>query len=233
MRTAIVQYFINPYKYSEPRYHNILSLQPLVDLSKRSFEAYCKKYKIDFIRVQKSKLGYRHPAFERFDLWLDKSWWKKYDQICYVDCDVIALPHAPNIFESYPEDTFKYCYYEKYRNSKLKDLRSKHKKTLLGIFKPQTLRDRIFQIGVFVLTKNTAKQMYDWIKVYKKLAHTDTEILNWAVLQSKVPFTEMDEKFNFKNAQLLGKPQVYFYHAWGRKKDQSNIITWLNSQGIL
>ena len=180
MRTAIVQYFINPYKYSEPRYHNILSLQPLVDLSKRSFEVYCKKYKIDFIRVQKSKLGYRHPAFERFDLWLDKSWWKKYDQICYVDCDVIALPHAPNIFESYPEDTFKYCYYEKYRNSKLKDLRSKHKKTLLGIFKPQTLRDRIFQIGVFVLTKNTAKQMYDWIKVYKKLAHTDTEILNWA-----------------------------------------------------
>ncbi len=235
MRTAIVQYFINPYKYSEPEYHNLETLQQLVGMSERSFRSYCDKHDIHYHKISKPRLHYRHPAFERFDLWLNDEWWNKYDQICYVDCDVFALPYAPNIFDEYPQDTFKYCYYEKYRNSKITQLRKKHKKTLLGVFNPRTIRDKFFQTGVFVLTKNTAKHMRDWIKLYKKLDHTDTEILNWAVLQSKVPTTEMDKKWNYKNAQMLNNPEVYFFHQWGKKKKSSigNITSWLNKNGIL
>ena len=36
-------------------------------------------------------------------MWTDRTWWDNYDQVMYVDSDVIALPHAPNIFVQYPD----------------------------------------------------------------------------------------------------------------------------------
>jgi hypothetical protein len=235
MRCAIIQYFINPFVYSEPNYKNLQPVQPLTEISKRSFQIYCKKYKIDFIKKTKPKLKYRHPAYERFDLWLSNSWWEKYDQICYVDADVFALPHAPNIFKNYPNlDTFKYCYYSKFRNEKIKNIKNKYKKTLLSTCNPKELKTKGFNSGVFILTKKSAKHMKPWIKLYQKLDHDDNEILNWATIKSKVATTEMDKHYNYKNAYYRGKPLSYFFHAHGYKKKTklNHLQAWLTSLGL-
>jgi hypothetical protein len=235
MRCAIIQYFIDPFLYEHPRFNKLETIQPLAELSKRSFEVYCEKYNIDFVRITRPKLGYRHPTYERFDLWMDESWWKKYDQICYVDSDVFALPHAPNIFENYQDlDTFKFCRYEPYRIKKIKDIRKEFRKTLLSTCNPKDIKEKFFQAGVFILTKKSAEHMKPWTKLYNKLDHNDAEILVWSAIKSKVPVTEMDELYNYKNAFQLGKPSVYFLHCYGhKKKKQQNVIQqWLNQNGV-
>ena len=113
MKKCIVQYWIPSSEYSEPRYNNLLQAneqKSLVKLSTKSFKKYADKYGHDFKRIDTKKIDFRHPTFERFDLWLDDSWWKEYDEIMYVDCDVFAMPDAPDIFQNYKSlDTFKFA----------------------------------------------------------------------------------------------------------------------------
>ena len=100
-RNLVIQYYIDIQKYSQPGFNN-LKPSPMETYSRNSFQEYCKKFDLDYLRITEPKVGFKHPTWERFDLWIDRSWWDKYDQIMYVDSDVIALPHAPNIFKDYP-----------------------------------------------------------------------------------------------------------------------------------
>ena len=232
MKTAIVQYYINPAHYSDPNFNNLLSdMEPLADISQRSFRSYAERCGADFHHITQPKLGYRHPTYERFDLWLDSSWWDRYEQILYVDSDVFAMPGAPNIFDQYPDlDTFKVT-------DAPGMVQNGDKKVLQGILADASIEQRKmygFQTGVFVLTRHSAEIMRPWIAQYQTIDDHDGHILVWSAMQSRVPIQRMDERYNNKRAYYTGRPPVYFFHAQGHKKlsQQSRITDWLHRRGL-
>lgn len=233
MKNAIIQYYINPLLYNNPDFNKLLKHDVLADISAKTWKAYSEKYNCDYIRITKPKLKYKHPTYERFDLWLDKSWWDKYDQIMYVDSDVFAMPDAPNIFEQYNDlNTFKFCYYNKFREKSITNIKKEFKNMLLGTLDPVELQTKGFQPGVFILTKKSVEKMYDWIKLYQQFDSDDGQILLYSVIKSKVAITEMNGYYNYKNAYFRRRPKIYFFHAMGQKKDvwQNRIIKWLKEK---
>jgi len=239
MKKCIVQYWIPADTYKEPEYNNLLKDQPLNEVSARSFQNYADKCGVDFIRITDKKLDWKHPTFERFDLWLNDDWWKDYDEIMYTDSDVFAMPSAPNIFQMYPQkETFKYCRYPRIETA---NTQAQYDSFYHGLYTDCSLEQvklKGFQTGVFMLTKKAREIMKPWIAKFKQLGeYQDGEILNWATIKSDVPVTKMNEWFNFKNAHVENKPKIYFFHAAGRKKgkkgQEEGIRKFLKKNGIV
>ena len=163
-----------------------------------------------------------HPTWERFDLWFNKKWLDKYDQILYVDTDVFALDHAPDIFAKYNDlDTFKSPEYKKYRRNSPATIRSKFNNTILKDCDPKKVSDTFFQTGVWMVTRSVRDQMMPWVERYKEFKCDDGQFLNWAVIESGVKYQDMDARFNFKNNGLklsFNPKNIWFLHVAGGKK---------------
>ena len=239
MKKCIVQYWIPSSEYSEPTYNNLLQARDqksLVEVSTKSFEQYANKYGHDFKRIDKKKINFRHPTFERFDLWLDDSWWKEYDEIMYVDCDVFAMPDAPDIFQNYKSlDTFKVCDHPAFQMATKPEQINHIYHGLLKECKLEDVKNYGFQPGVFILTKTARDIMRPYIEKFKELNDHDGHILIWACIKSKVPLTRMSQYYNYKKAHFLGHPESYFFHAAGHKKltQRSKVVVFLKDKGML
>ena len=238
MKKCIVQYWIPSSQYSDPEYNNLLQEKDqhsLAEISKRSFETYAEKYKHDFIRIEEKKIDFKHPTFERFDLWLDDAWWNQYDEIMYVDSDVFALPTAPDIFANYPiTKTFKVCNHPAFQLATEQEQIEHIHHGLLKQLPLDSVKWYGFQPGVFILTKTARDIMKPFIEQFRNLNDHDGHILMWACIKSKVPLTRMHEYYNYKNAHFKGHPEIYFFHAAGHKKlaQEDRIKTYLESKGI-
>ena len=240
MKNCIVQYWIPASEYTDPNYNNLLQKQPFNEISRKSFEQYADKYHIDYIEINKKKIDWKHPTFERFDLWLDDEWWDKYDQIMYADSDIFAMPWAPNIFDRHSNlDTFKYCHAPRIENAKSQEQIDVFYHGLLK--ETCTIEECVsyaFQPGLFILTRKAREVMKPYIARFKDFKeHHDGEILNWANIRSGVPKEKMSEWFNFKNAHFNRKPKIYFFHAAGGKKGtkegEEMIRHYLGKHGLL
>lgn len=232
MKNLIIQYYIDTNKYSDPEFNN-LRPSPIEQYSSHSFRLYCDKYGCDYLKITEPKLGFKHPTWERFDLWCDRSWWEKYDQIMYVDSDVIALHHAPNIFEQYPtiDTRLKSAYYKKFRDSSPEAARyTQRDNPLIKDISGKQINSRFVQPGVLVLNKMSTEFMLPWIEKYKDI--TDDKIddgmfLNYCIVKSEIPLLDMDQKWNHKNnGQHFNYDGVYFLHCAGGKKHKRNVKIW-------
>ena len=238
MKKCIVQYWIPSSQYTDPEYNNLLQEKDqhrLVELSTMSFEKYARKHGYDYKRISKKKIDFKHPPFERFDLWLDDSWWEQYDEIMYVDCDVFAMPTAPGIFENYRSlDSFKVRNHPAFQMATEPDQISHIYHGLLEKCELDEVKWYGFQPGVFILTKNARDIMKPYIEQFKDLDDHDGHILIWACIKSKVPLTRMSQYYNYKNAHFKGHPDVYFFHAAGQGKlnQEDKIINFLKEKGI-
>ena len=226
MRNLVIQYYIDIQKYTQPGYNN-LKPSPIEEYSTHSFKQYCGKFDLDYCRITEPKINFKHPTWERFDLWTDPSWWDRYEQIMYVDSDVVALPDAPNVFELYKDlDTFKFARYNRYRKMPVEIHASSNRDTIFKDIDPAIIQKKRFQTGVFILTKKIAEAMLSTVKEYSKCKVDDGQFLNWAVMHSGVPYTEMDLKFNVKNNGQYIKYKIYFMHCAGGKKHKKASKIW-------
>ena len=226
MRNLVIQYYIDIQKYTQPGYNN-LKPSPIEEYSTHSFKQYCGKFDLDYCRITGPKINFKHPTWERFDLWTDPSWWDRYEQIMYVDSDVVALPDAPNVFELYKDlDTFKFARYNRYRKMPVEIHASSNRDTIFKDIDPAIIQKKRFQTGVFILTKKIAEAMLSTVKEYSKCKVDDGQFLNWAVMHSGVPYTEMDLKFNVKNNGQYIKDKIYFMHCAGGKKHKKASKIW-------
>jgi len=241
MKKCIVQYWIPSSEYTHPGYNNLLKNSNKFDAdgfanrSARSFELYANKYNHDFVRVTEKKLNYKHPTFERFDLWLDDHWWEKYDEIMYVDSDVFAMPEAPDIFQHYKSlGTFKVCEHDAFQKATLPEQIDLIHHGLLKKCKLDEVKHYGFQPGVFILTKTARDIMRPYIEQFKELNDHDGHILIWACIQSQVPLTRMSRFYNYKKAYFKGHPESYFFHAAGHKKlvHLGRIYDFLEKKGL-
>jgi hypothetical protein len=241
MKKCIVQYWIPSSEYTHPGYNNLLKNSNKFDAdgfanrSARSFELYANKYNHDFVRVTEKKLNYKHPTFERFDLWLDDHWWEKYDEIMYVDSDVFAMPEAPDIFQHYKSlGTFKVCEHDAFQKATLPEQIDLIHHGLLKKCKLDEVKHYGFQPGVFILTKTARDIMRPYIEQFKELNDHDGHILIWACIQSQVPLTRMSRFYNYKKAYFKRHPESYFFHAAGHKKlvHLGRIYDFLEKKGL-
>jgi len=232
MKTLIIQYYIDTKKYSHPTFNN-LGASPMEEYSRHSFMKYCDKYGIDYLRITEPKLGYKHPTWERFDLWIDRSWWDKYDQIMYVDSDVIAFEHSPNIFDKYPviDNQLKTAYYPKFRDAGPEGAKYNQRvNPLADRYTGETISKRFVQPGVMILNKVNTEFMLPWISKYKDITDDridDGMFLNHCIVESKVPLLDMDRKWNHKNnGERYDYNNVYFLHCAGGKKHKRGVKIW-------
>jgi len=222
MRTLIIQYYINVNLYDLPKYNN-LTPSPIEKYSQYAFEQYAKKYNIEFRRVTQPKLRWKHPTWERMDLWTDKSWWDRYDQICYVDSDIIPLPWAGNIFEQFKDlDAFKVCDYMRFSNNTAQGCKEKvNNNTLMNNISGEQIKAKGFQPGLFILSKKSAEVMRPYVKEFTLQPDNidDGMLLNWAAIVSNVVVEKMPEAYNRKNnGETINLKTLNFLHCAGGKK---------------
>jgi len=232
MRNLVIQYYIDIRKYSQPGFNN-LKPSPMEEYSRHSFKLYCEKFDIDYLRITEPKLGFKHPTWERFDLWVDRSWWDRYDQIMYVDSDVIALPHAGNIFADYPDmdERMKTCYYPKFRDATPEGAKHNQRvNPLAEHYTGKTISQRFVQPGVMMLNKKSTEFMLPWIEKYKDVTDDridDGMFLNSCIVDSGVPLLDMARKYNHKNnGEKFDYNTVNFLHCAGGKKHKKNVKIW-------
>ena len=194
MKKLIVQIYVDTKKYS-----NSNLLPSFDDLSVTSFtltKQYAKRMGADYILLTDPFINYIHPTYERFRLFEESIWTEKYDQVLYLDSDVLIYQESPNIFEMYPAtDSFKVCTHWSYTR--------KNRPNLGG-----------FNAGVFMLNKASRDHMLPYLK-YRfdiPLVHHDNSALVNCVENSKVNLEYMDSRFNAKNTG------PWFCHTWGSGK---------------
>ena len=111
---------------------------------------------------------------ERFDLFFNMEWWKKYEHILYLDTDVICWTDAPDIFDMYTsKQTFKVCEDRIARKKSASWHEQREKNTILSHVDPEVLRTKRFNAGVFMLNEHSAKIIGDHLK-YKEYNDDDS-----------------------------------------------------------
>lgn len=215
MKNAIVQFNINPDLYCNESKKTSLKKtnSSIFDYSQKSFKNYCEKFNLDHIIITEPKINYEHPTWERLDLWFDKTWFEKYENICYVDTDVFAMPWAENIFNY--SDTFSFCRIPYWKA----DLMLK-KYELFFNCNHDRVRECWFQTGVILLNKNIINNTLDIMKRFKDKEFSDDGVLlNYAIINSKLQIKNIPKHFNVKYAENLNLEEIQFLHAFGRLKD--------------
>jgi hypothetical protein len=231
-KNLVIQYYIDVQKYSQPGFNN-LKPSPMETYSRNSFQKYCEKFNLDYLRITEPKLAFKHPTWERFDLWVDRSWYDKYEQILYVDSDVIALPHAPNIFADYPtiDNKLKTCYYPKFRQATPETAKFNQRVNPdADRFTGETICKRFVQPGVMMLNRTNTEFMLPWISKYKQVKDNridDGMFLNGCIVDSNVPLLDMERMYNFKNnGEKFDYDRVNFLHCAGGKKHKKHVKIW-------
>lgn len=208
---------MEPDKFDQPVFNNLKHDDNIFGYSLRSVKEYARRCGVDYQLVDTPRINHVHPTFERFDLWLNDEWWKKYTHILYLDTDVIVWPDAPNIFKMYTSlKSFKPC------DDRLAHTRppSYHeqlaKGTVLEKYDGETLQEERFNAGVFMLTEESAKIMRPYVKIDDFVDDDNSHMID-IMFQSKVEREYMDARFNKK----MGITS-WFGHAYGQGKHQPN-----------
>jgi|TARA_R110000822_G_scaffold371_7_gene1650 hypothetical protein len=210
---CIVQYFVKPDNYVQPDFNNLTHVDELFHYSTFSVKKYAEKCGVDYQLITEARVNHTHPTFERLDLILNDDWWSKYNNVLYLDTDVVIWSDAPNCFEMYPDtDSFKPVHSVRAERKELKWHQLEKQNTILEKYDPQTLASRRFNAGVFMINESSAKTMRPFCD-YKSWDDDDSRILIRTMLDSNVPTNYMNYRFNEKMS-MTG----YFCHAYGLGK---------------
>ena len=197
MKNVIVQIFMDKKGWEEENRLDAQSEQVLF-LSNVLVKHYAKKINSDYKLITKPIINFKHPTWERFQLF-DDQWINNYDNILYLDTDVFTWPEAPNIFELLDNTAFnivKHC----------------NNKTYNG--------HPMFNAGVFAINKTCAVEMKKFIKKENWLKRfeidptwEDSKELNTIFQTANIKSNWLEVKWNMKN-----DPDAFFTHMWGNQK---------------
>ena len=197
MKNVIVQIFMDKKGWEEENRLDAQSEQVLF-LSNVLVKNYAKKINSDYKLITKPIINFKHPTWERFQLF-DDQWINNYDNILYLDTDVFTWPEAPNIFELLDNTAFnivKHC----------------NNKTYNG--------HPMFNAGVFAINKSCAIEMRKFIKKENWLKRfvidptwEDSKELNTISQTANIKSNWLESKWNMKN-----DPDAFFTHMWGNQK---------------
>jgi hypothetical protein len=199
-KNAIVQIFIKA-KKKEKNFLNNYHNSEVLRLSKILTQNYAKKVGAKYFFITRPKIKFIHPCWERFQLFSAK-WTGKFNNILFLDTDILPWPYAPNIFDLVDNTAF----------NSMNHPKKKIKHNL-----------QIFNTGAFILNKESASiirkfiKKKDWIKRIKKYDNWNDGLeLNYIIIKSAVKHNKLSHKWNTQNPF-----NAYFTHLWGNKKKLS------------
>lgn len=217
MNNLVIQFNIDPNLYLNETKKTTLSKTNkfIFEYSQKSFKEYCNKFGVEHIVITQPKINYEHPTWERLDLWLDPYWVNTYDNICYVDTDVFAMPWAKNIFLESDKECFSRIPYWK------ADLMLQKYKLFYDCDHDR-VRECWFQTGVILLNKNVILKTKKIMERYKESIFTDDGVLlNYAIINSELKIKNIQKEFNVKFTETSKLEDIQFLHAFGRLKDSN------------
>lgn len=186
-----------------------------------TIEAYADKVNADLeiIKEDHRKFDYPSPHFLKFNCFqyfLDH----QYDQMLYLDMDIIIKKNAPDIFSQYPRGL---CL----ANDFAGDFPNNEYKIWIGkIFNAKVGKLDYFNSGV-ILSDRPSMERYlrKYPKKLERLSYLggfgEQHLINYLTL--RVPITVLDSKFNNAPEQ-----QPFFVHYIGKRKSD----IYIGSKGI-
>ena len=188
----------------------------LYKLSEQQAKLYAEKTGSDYIQVNDCDYmpGF-HPIWQRFKMFD----FKQYDQILYLDMDVVVLNDAPNIFELYQDEEFSAVptlEYHKQTKVIQEELRKEQKRY-------NSSKDYYpFCSGVCLMSRSWLDKADEiWRKhvdTYLKVSH-DQGVLNACVI-------ELGEKYNHLSYHWgqWNKSGDYFIHLGFWRKNNFDVV---------
>jgi len=131
---------------------------------------------------------------ERMRLIEEEKWAEEYENILYIDCDVIIDNKCPNLFEEYPEKTLRVCH-----TLMTGDWLVKKEEEMVDKFGEEVMRSRYFNGGVMLFHRSTLNLMRDKLDYrgrFRTYAFDDQSELNWVVMENDIPVTMMSRIYN-------------------------------------
>jgi hypothetical protein len=195
-KNLVIQYYIDVQKYSQPGFNN-LKPSPMETYSRNSFQRYCEKFNLDYLRITEPKLAFKHPTWERFDLWVDRSWYDKYEFRQ-------ATPETAKFNQRVNPDADRFtgetiC--KRFVQPGVMMLNRTNTEFMLPwISKYKQVKDNRIDDGMF---------------------------LNGCIVDSNVPLLDMERMYNFKNnGEKFDYDRVNFLHCAGGKKHKKHVKIW-------
>lgn len=185
-----------------------------------SLIAYAKKNNAEFIVINKPKYvdKLKLLTYEKLQVWelLDG----RYDQIAFVDTDILIAPDAPSVFDMCPLDTFGAVSEEAYSMSKVHRSVTQDKLGKVSWVNPY------FNSGVMVfgvehreMFNPSSKILDNWISDTNNQDHvmSDQPILNYLV--NRLNFKMIDFGYKFNHTRVIRNTKIrfrsYFIHYAG------------------
>jgi hypothetical protein len=210
--------------------------QWMFDITIPYMRAYCERHGIDFIVVDDNYRRDEHPCFMK--QFINTLWWR-YDRVCYVDSDVLIMPHAPNIFEHTPADkcsAFREVSYSERpdeiarRNQMSVDYITLYAEAYNAAMRdmdydevslPDNLGEYYYNAGIFVCTKETCPHVVPvgGIMQLPTSNHFDQNYFNMMIIKHNIPMFDFGYKWNRRRgahvAESLNPLHSYFVHYLG------------------
>ena len=197
-------------------------IEEIAKITVPRIEAYAKRVGADFIVLGKTTISDQlSPYFEKMQLF---GYLDHYEQILFIDADILITPRAANLFEYCADDMVSAVSV----NNVYKDVNTEHE-NLASLLGEVDWTLPYFNSGVVMFTQqhrallNTTDGLIEkWIEGKartNKRGLNDQSIFNYRVNQLKIPMNYIDKSFNFTKAWGLFEHRfsMNFIHYAGMK----------------
>jgi hypothetical protein len=164
-------------------------------LSEASFRAYATKCGADYTVFEKPIYDWVSPSFERMRLIVEDEWANKYDNILYVDYDILCHPDTPNIFTEFPQDAIRVVNKKKLSNGNKKELRNFQKHNI----PEDEFKNKFFNAGVVLFNKKGLRLLKKHEKFKERVwkwQHGCQGEINFCVMKYGMELKDMGKGWN-------------------------------------
>jgi lipopolysaccharide biosynthesis glycosyltransferase len=147
-----------------------------------------------------------------------------YDEMLFLDADVLVLPGSPNIFDLFTSMAMVDDWYIPNQDERFENW-LRNNTGDLGVFDPKAA---YFNSGVIGITRETAGKI-DYSGPYPNMPWHDQDWLNYKIAKGKIEITQLDRAWNYRE---LGNPEQaiedgHFLHFCGDMKKEIANFTQL------
>lgn len=164
---------------------------------------YANRHGHTYYLIQESRINTYNFYFEK----LQAAWLldQGFDQVLYIDGDVLVTPDAPDIFASHGDPTAFYAHHES-EDSEVMD-RDKYVEPLLesapGWPKQPNGKYQYFNAGIMLFGKESAPKLLEGIQTPPNIPALwefgDQTFLNYLAAKNEVNFQSLPREFNWMN----------------------------------
>jgi len=164
-------------------------------VSERSFRDYASKCGADYILFDKPVYDWVSPSFERMRLIVEDEWANNYDNILYVDYDILCHPKTPNVFTEFPQDAIRVVVKRDISPGNRLEVENFKKYNI----SESVFEDNFFNAGVVLFNKQGLRLLKKHEKFKErafKWRHGCQGEMNFCIMKHNIPMIDMGQRWN-------------------------------------